>query len=776
MDANRALLSDVIAALRIRSATSFSWFGAPSPRIPKRIADTLEPRLAERYLIGAIQARLYSQFYTRGRPVPATPQSEIHPDVGLTDFVRQLSVANRSRFSLDSGWSMTRRGHGVCTVTKDGLALLVPTAAVDQAQGGDGQATVRIPKECFGFSPGFYVALGERELVRDGSVPLLRIYWNIAPDAAAPLVALLSVGLNEASLPYMLKVLNDPRRFTRCDAAVLYIPTAAQEAVLEVVRPVHRALMGAARAAVPAFTLELAPGLGLAEDPGTGESFGMHRCRLVAEALVAAHVAHERSAAARLARVEARFRDAGLDLDRPYLTRADDANRYAPWPLSAPPDREPPATTSSGAWLEAACVVGAKLAGSAVWHGERCTWLGPEPLAGHPHGEMVHRTLGPGLYSGLAGIAWFLAELGARTGEARFGTTACAALLQARHLAATVSPEIRIGLFSGWSGMAVAAARAAAALGDGALSEMATGLAAEVARMASVEATAEHDVMSGSAGAILAISELSGHGAQDLLGDAAWSLGHRLCEAATIRQGRASWGSAAERGNRHLCGYSHGAAGIAAALLRVFEMTGERRFADTAAQAFAYERRFYAAEEGNWADLRGVVARGSRGTVPHAYPAFWCHGAPGIALSRIHAHAVLGCARSGEEAGAALAATRAALRAALYAEGSDLCLCHGACGNADVLLHCQSRKEGGEPGANDLARAAGDAAVRRLGLLRAAAGTGPSAGLMQGLAGVGMFLLRLHAPSIPSPLTLGLPSTREDGAQAAKARQTPTHA
>ena len=35
---------------------------------------------------------------------------------------------------------------------------------------------------------------------------------------------------------------------------------------------------------VPAFTKHLAPGLGFAEDPGTiRDSFGTHRCRLLAE-------------------------------------------------------------------------------------------------------------------------------------------------------------------------------------------------------------------------------------------------------------------------------------------------------------------------------------------------------------------------------------------------------------------------------------------------------------------------------------------------------------
>jgi hypothetical protein len=37
---------------------------------------------------------------------------------------------------------------------------------------------------------------------------------------------------------------------------------------------------------VPLCSKRIAPGIGLAEEPLTGESFGMHRCRLIAEAII----------------------------------------------------------------------------------------------------------------------------------------------------------------------------------------------------------------------------------------------------------------------------------------------------------------------------------------------------------------------------------------------------------------------------------------------------------------------------------------------------------
>jgi len=73
------------------------------------------------------------------------------------------------------------------------------------------------------------------------------------------------------------------------------------------------------RPRTPAFTLALAPGVGLAESPATGESFGEHRCRLVADGIVGAD---ERGVAPGDARVEAvieNFAKSGVKIDAPYL-------------------------------------------------------------------------------------------------------------------------------------------------------------------------------------------------------------------------------------------------------------------------------------------------------------------------------------------------------------------------------------------------------------------------------------------------------------------------
>src|SRR5262249_51943775 len=129
--------------------------------------------------------------------------------------------------------------------------------------------------------------------------------------------------------------------------------------------------------------------------------------------------------------------------------------------------------------------------------------------------------------------------------------------------------------------------------------------------------------------------------------------------------------------DRALTGVSHGAAGIAAALLELARASGEVRYRDAATHAFAFEESLFDPVTKNWPDLRGIPARGgSRGRVfPCA--AVWCHGAPGIALSRLRAYEITADPRRKAEAVTALHTTREQTQRALAAGSMGFSLCHG---------------------------------------------------------------------------------------------------
>ena len=115
-----------------------------------------------------------------------------------------------------------------------------------------------------------------------------------------------------------LKVADHPFRLDRCDAAVLYLPGPSFTALRGALEDAADALRAHLSPRVPAFTLELAPGVGLAEDDGSGESFGVRRCALLADAIVRAHEAGVTRTDERVDAVVARFAEEGVEIDAPY--------------------------------------------------------------------------------------------------------------------------------------------------------------------------------------------------------------------------------------------------------------------------------------------------------------------------------------------------------------------------------------------------------------------------------------------------------------------------
>ncbi|MEN8115310.1 MAG: T3SS effector HopA1 family protein, partial [Actinomycetota bacterium] len=208
-------------------------------------------------------------------------------------------------------------------VEKHGLELWVPADECVVSAGTRTAAGESVglphPKELPAYSPGFYSAFGDRPFPTSNTVPVVRLYWNLTSEGAVPLVQIVSERLNRARLPFRFKVLRDPDAYERCDAAVIYTPADDYRDAVPIIEQIHAHIAPSLRPATPVFTKPLAPGLGLAEDPPGGHSFGMHRCGLVADGLITAHSEAASSVAERVERVIGRFAEAGIDIDAPFL-------------------------------------------------------------------------------------------------------------------------------------------------------------------------------------------------------------------------------------------------------------------------------------------------------------------------------------------------------------------------------------------------------------------------------------------------------------------------
>jgi hypothetical protein len=319
----RAQLGAVVEAAEILSPTTYAWFDRESPPLAPRIARSMTPRTARDYLVFSLQRRLYVNFYCQGFPAPTEAEDFPAFPQGTPPFLQALSSANAGTGCREGGWEVRATEENALLARKDGLDVWAWTTDCLIAPDGPCELGARIalclPKELLNMSPGFYTALGNRELRHDDADPLVRFYWHLTPDGAATFVGSATSRLNAGRLSFRLKVLRDPSLYDRCDAGVVYARKSDYQGVSRILAGVYQEVSDALEPGIPAFTKPLAPGLGLAEDPGDGQSFGEHRCRLLAEALVAVHEAGLRSVPERTRAVADRFEREGLDLDAAFL-------------------------------------------------------------------------------------------------------------------------------------------------------------------------------------------------------------------------------------------------------------------------------------------------------------------------------------------------------------------------------------------------------------------------------------------------------------------------
>lgn len=725
--AHRRQVEGALSALAFHGDGGYSWFGE---RFPAGEAGTLIRRIAW---------RLYLDFYTQGGATPTLDRRFTPSGRGRADLVPRLTAVNGGRGSQEPGWRVSAATADALVIERIGLTLHVPAGSVRDAGGrtpGAGEeGSLELPNELRSRSPGHYMALGDLGMPADE--PRGRLYWNLTPEGAVAAMAHLTQVLNEARIPFSFKVLSDSSAYTRRDAGVLYAPRERIAAIVALAEEVAEALPWALRDGVPALTLPIAPGIGYADDPDDGESFGLHRCRLIAEAIVDSRHGGSSSGATMVA-VEERFAAAGLSLDAPYRS----PTRPAALIERERPPRRPAARQMDP--VEASLDIGRRVLDSALWHGDRCSWIAPA-LETRPGGapRPVVRPIGASLHRGTAGVGLFLAELHAATGEAGLRDTALAALRTA-----LTAPGEGSGLYVGRVGVAYAAVRCADLLEADEL----RGRARALLRGRPVDTEVDlHSGLAGSAVGLLALAPGLGSGVRDALDP----LGDAIVARAEGDAETMSWPTGPDGARlANLLGMAHGASGIGLALAMLGAESGDGGLADAARAAFRYERG-HADPEHGWPDLR---ARGRTGAPGPSFTTAWCHGAPGVALARMRAWALLGDAELREEADAGLAITAAAVRGAAEGDGADFCLCHGLAGNADILLEGARTLPGAPPAWQRLARSAAESGIARYPARSLAWPCGPAGetpGLMLGLAGIGLFLLRLSDPTVPSVLAIG---------------------
>lgn len=342
------------------------------------------------------------------------------------------------------------------------------------------------------------------------------------------------------------------------------------------------------------------------------------------------------------------------------------------------------------------------------------------------------------LWSGRTGIALFFAALDAVAGGgyramARSTLQPLIRGLDAEDYGEGLAQRLGIGGARGLGGIAHALCRSGELLGDGELLEAAFRIG-KLITPERIAADADLDVFTGSAGALLGLLTLYDACPDAELLERAVACSHHLL--AKRVQDESTQYRAWPSPEGHLAsGFAHGAAGIAYALVRLHQYTGNQLLLDAAAESYEFERGLFDAAAGNWWDHSSA----SQGDEASPAKNAWCHGAAGIGLARLASSGTLRTETSQRDIDAAIKAVGEG-----PLEGPDH-LCCGAFGIIELLLTASQRLA--RPDLLHLARRRADEiVVRSNGIYRLASDNGFSPYFFQGWAGLGYQLLRLWHP------------------------------
>ncbi|BAY09983.1 T3SS effector HopA1 family protein [Calothrix sp. NIES-2098] len=337
------VLQDIVRKIEIKSDFSIHHLDYKPLELPSQIIERFQKmptQMQQKYLSLQLRSFLYGIYYNgsmrtalalngEGNTLPLDLENNTVLGIDIS-FYEQLHESNCGEGYFDPGWTVIREEiDGTLAVTKGGLRLHIQRnkhlQAIEQAAVVNDLVAIRMPKNRV--QNGFYMAVGNLGFPGltnpKNSQATVRIYFNLTPEGAVEVMRSLTQRLNDLAISFSFKVLYNPKDYGRHDSGVLYFDKSDYQVVKEVLEIVYRENKLHFQPEVPLFTMQLQPGLGLAEEPdqkfAEHESFGMNRCQIVANGLLAAWYQGDNSPAGRIQAIRQEFSRLGINLQRTYL-------------------------------------------------------------------------------------------------------------------------------------------------------------------------------------------------------------------------------------------------------------------------------------------------------------------------------------------------------------------------------------------------------------------------------------------------------------------------
>jgi HopA1 effector protein family len=337
-------LEDIVDRLEIESNFCVRHPDYKPIELPEQsieLFQKLPKELQDKYVSSQLQGFLYGVYYNgflretlrsdADEEESALQNLENNTFLGVDmEFYERLHESNRGQGYFDAGWKVIREeSDGTLAAIKHGLTVHLDRERhlqpeVQSAKVGD-LVAIKLPKNKV--QNGFYMAIGDAGTEfngnKDNGNSLVRVYFHLDPEGAVGVMGILTERLNHLSIPFSYKTLYNPSDYKRYDSAVLYFHPSYYDTVKPVLEDIYREYQSHFQEEIPLFTKMLAPGLGLAEEPNikfkTKESFGTHRCQIVADSLLETWQKGDDSPETRMKAILDNFTRLGIQLEYSYL-------------------------------------------------------------------------------------------------------------------------------------------------------------------------------------------------------------------------------------------------------------------------------------------------------------------------------------------------------------------------------------------------------------------------------------------------------------------------
>lgn len=208
-------------------------------------------------------------------------------------FIAKLDKAIKTEESLSDGWKISETGqNGMLYIEKGNHVRttfsgeFIRKTFLGREINKNEIVQLSVRKKYSPPKNGFFHVFGKT--LAEGGVQIVRYYFNLTPEGAPILIENLTKKFNHYKIPFQYKCLNHPHLYNRSDSAVLYINKRYGNYATDILNSFHNEIAPYLKDEIPFFTKKLNNGIGFAENPPNGDSFGMSRSRVISQALVKA--------------------------------------------------------------------------------------------------------------------------------------------------------------------------------------------------------------------------------------------------------------------------------------------------------------------------------------------------------------------------------------------------------------------------------------------------------------------------------------------------------